>query len=144
MKYFLKVICGYRKDQEYSIDADEAHKVYYLFHNPEKRAVFSDGIALKGDQIQTIKPDYHKTMGWNETYLLTDDDMNEIRNKGIDIKIRNAMEFSKGVAQLCPLEDLATPLIQLKGKYSQLLLPQHRNSGSVKNVLEAKYKQLTA
>lgn len=117
----IKIICGYRKDQEYTIDGSEAHKAYYLFHNPDKRAVFSDGLAIKGDQIQSIVPDYHATMGWNATHVLTSDDMNELRDKGVDTQLRNLMSFAKGVAHIGDKTDLQTSVYQLKDKYPKLL-----------------------
>ena len=40
----IKIITGFRKDQYYTIDAEEAHKAYYLFLNPEERGVFNNGV----------------------------------------------------------------------------------------------------
>lgn len=122
MNYFIKLVCGYRKDQEHTISIDEAHKAYYLFANPEKRAVFSNGLALKGDQIQTILPNYHSSMGWNEQHVLDCDDFNEIRGKGLDKKLQKSMQFAKDVARIAKPNDLAQPLTSLKSTYSELLL----------------------
>ena len=55
----IKLIVGFRRDQEHSIDADEAHKAYYLFLNPEKRGVFKSGLAIVGADIKEIVPDYY-------------------------------------------------------------------------------------
>ena len=70
----IKIITGFRKDQYYTIDAEEAHKAYYLFLNPEERGVFNNGVAMIGKNVQGIEPDYHATMGWNSTHTLDSDD----------------------------------------------------------------------
>src|SRR3990167_7254204 len=96
MKY--KIITGFRNDQYYIIEADEVHKAYYLFFNPEERTIFSNGVALIGKNITGIEPAYNETMGWNPTHKLEDDDWNEIREKGVEKKLRNALEFAKQIA----------------------------------------------
>lgn len=124
----VKMIVGFRRDQEHSVDIEEAHKAYYLFLHPEERGVFSDGLAIKGSQIDEIVPDWQGTMGWNPTHTLDSDDWNEIRGEGIDRRIRKALTFAKNVAQLGKTEDLNIPLTQLaKGKYSELSLLESSN-----------------
>lgn len=119
-KYKIKVICGYRQDQEFSIPLDEAHKVYYLFNNPEKRGTFNSGIALKGADIQRIVPDYHASMGWNPTHKLDSDDYNELHSSGVMPKIHKVMQLAKEVAKNGELADLSVPLFQLREKYKSL------------------------
>ncbi len=102
----IKIITGFRKDQEHSIDISEAHKAYYLFLHPEVRSIFSDGLAIKGSDIQSIVPDYQATMGWNTTHVLGDDDMAEIKKLGVDRKIRDMMARAKEVAMICKPQDL--------------------------------------
>ena len=113
----IKIICGYRKDQEYSIPAEEAHKAYFLFAHPNKSAIFSNGLAIKGSQIQTIKPDYVGSMGWNDTHTLDSYDMNEIRTLGVDRKLRNMMSFAKQIAPSCKREQLSANLSDVKKLY---------------------------
>lgn len=113
MKYKVKMIVGFRRDQEHSIDADEAHKAYYLFLNPEKRGVFGNGLAIIGSQIQEIVPDYQGTMGWNPTHVLDSDDWNEMRAKGVDTGIRDLLVEAKGVAYDGNLDELNKPLSEL-------------------------------
>lgn len=96
----IKIITGFREQQYYTIDAEEAHKAYYLFLHPEERGVFSNGVALIGKNIQGIEPDYHATMGWNPTHKLDDDDFNELKEKGIDVKMRDTLYEAKQIAQL--------------------------------------------
>jgi hypothetical protein len=91
----IKIICGYRKEQEYSVSAEEAHKAYYLFLNPEQRGIFSNGLAIVGKDIQRIEPDYHGTMGWNSTYQMVDDDWNEVKRLGLDRKFRDLLSEAK-------------------------------------------------
>ena len=117
-KYKIKIVCGFRKEQEFTIDANEAHKAYYLFNNPDKRGTFETGLAIKGSDIQRIEADYNATMGWNHTHQLTSDDWNELNNKGISDKIRDILFLAKSVAKTDDPKELATPLIDLaKGKY---------------------------
>lgn len=119
-KYKVKIICGFRKEQEYTIDANEAHKAYYLFDHPELRGTFDNGLAVKGSDIQRIVPDYNATMGWNQTYQLTNDDWNEINTTGIEQKFQTILSGAKEVARIGDQKDLQTPLIELKDKFPLL------------------------
>lgn len=117
-KYKVKIICGFRQDQEYTIDANEAHKAYYLFNHPDERGTFDNGLAIKGSDIQRIVPDYHATMGWNPTHRLDSDDMNELHTTGVMQKLQTIMGLASDVARYGSPEDLKTPLIELhRGKF---------------------------
>jgi len=118
MDYKIKIVAGYRKDQQHSIPAEEAHKAYYLFLNPSKRGIFSNGLGLVGKNIQEILPDYNGTMGWNETHTLTSDDMNELRKQGIDRKLREIMTTAQKIGAIGEPQSLALPL----SKVAQLTL----------------------
>jgi len=109
----IKIIIGFRKEQAHSVDADEAHKAYYLFLHPEKRGVFSTGLALLGSDIRGIEPDYNGTMGWNPSYQLGDDDWNEIRRNGIEKKLRDLLCEAKEVAQLGNEKFINLPLSKI-------------------------------
>lgn len=109
----IKIITGFRKDQQYSISADEAHKAYYLFLHPEERGIFDNGIALKGSSIDAIEPDYHGSMGWNPDHKLDDDDWNQIRLKGMDRKLRDVLFLGKTTARVSP-ERINVPLSEIK------------------------------
>ena len=119
-KFKVKVICGFRKEQEFTIDANEAHKAYYLFNNPDKRGTFDNGLAIKGTDIQRIEPDYNAVMGWNPTHQLTGDDWNELHSTGIMQKMKSIMSGAKEVARIGELEDLKRPLVELKDKFPLL------------------------
>ena len=95
----VKIITGFRKDQHYTIEADEAHKAYYLFLNPSERGVFKNGVALIGQNIQGIEPDYNATMGWNADHVLDGDDFNELKSKGVDRQLRDTMFQAKEIAK---------------------------------------------
>lgn len=116
----LKIITGFRNDQFYSIDSEEAHKAYYLFMNPDARAIFSNGVAIIGKNIQGIEPDYHATMGWNGSHKMDSEDWNQIRGEGIDRKLRYVMEKAKDLAykidnnqnyMSLPLSEIETKLL---------------------------------
>lgn len=94
----IKIIISF--DQKYSIPDEEVHKAYFLFLNPEKRGVFSNGVAVRGKDIQNIEPDYQGTMGWNPTHRLNEDDWNELRAKKIDVKLNKVITLGKEVAYL--------------------------------------------
>lgn len=96
----IKIVTGFKNEQKYSIEDDEAHKAYYLFLNPEKRGVFSNGLALIGKHIQSIEPDYQGSMGWNPTHELDSDDWNEIRGCGADRRLRQVLSDAKRIAYM--------------------------------------------
>lgn len=114
----IKIITGFRQEQNIVIDGEEAHKAYYLFLHPEERGVFNNGFALIGKNIQGIEPAYNETMGWNPTHQLDDDDWNELRAKGIDTKMRDLLYEAKQIAQLNKPEAMTQTLSEAK----QLLL----------------------
>ena len=123
MEYKIKIITGFRENQYMTIDAEEAHKAYYLFLNPEQRAVFSNGVALIGKNIQGIEPDYNATMGWNPTYEPDEYDWNELRDLGVDKKLRNILAGAKEVAYDAEL-NLAVLKEPLSEIYSRVYLPE--------------------
>lgn len=137
MKYAVKLIVGFRRDQEHSIPANEAHKAYYLFLHPEQRGVFSNGLAIKGDQIQEIVPDYHSTMGWNPSHTLGNDDYNELREKGVLQKLQFIMSNAKEIGTRGNVEELKQPLnLLLDGKKPEHS-KEYRDARSMKEILES-------
>lgn len=132
----IKLITGFRRDQEHSIDADEAHKAYYLFLHPEARGIFKNGLALIGSEIKEIVPDWQGTMGWNPSHNLGGDDWNEIMNSGVGRKLSRLMSAAKEVATIGAPEDIQRPLTQLlEEKYPKLIPPSvERREGRVKSV----------
>lgn len=124
-KYKIKVICGFREDQEYTIDAKEAHKAYYLFNqatvNPDMRGNFAGGLSLMAKDIRRIVPDYIATMGWNPSHRITGADWNDIHKAGIMAKMQNIMVTAQHVGKIGDTADLAVPLHELmKSKYAQI------------------------
>lgn len=113
MNLKIKLIVGFRRDQQHSVPADEAHKAYYLFLHPESRGIFNNGLALKGDQIQEIIPDWQGTMGWNPSHTLDANDWNEIRQSGAEEKMRTMLESAKEIVTLNRDVDLNTPLSKI-------------------------------
>lgn len=124
----VKIITGFRKDQHYTIEADEAHKAYYLFLHPEQRGVFNNGVAVIGQDIRSIEPDYQATMGWNNTHQLDSDDWNEIHQSGIVPEIRSMLITARQVAQLALPEQMNQPLSQLMDRQEEAeLLPETKS-----------------
>lgn len=126
----LKIVCGFRKDQEHTISIEEAHKAYYLFFHPEQRGSFKQGFALVGSSIQEIVPDWQGSMGWNPTHTLDTDDWSEIRASDVEEKMKNALAIAKEIARVATLDNIDKPLNVLAKEYN--LLPQE-----AKNYLEA-------
>jgi hypothetical protein len=114
MNLKVKIIAGFREDQKYTINGEQAHKAYRLFFNPDERTVFDNGLAIIGSSIRGIEPDYQATMGWNATHELDSDDWNEIRSKGVDKKLRDLLYLAKQVAQEEPKEKMGLPLSQIR------------------------------
>jgi len=106
----VKIKVGYGENQYYIIPDEEAHIAYYLFAHEDAKAIFSTGVALRGKDVMGIEPAWHETMSWNPSHKLTDDDWNEIRNKGIDTKLRRRLSTAKDVAQHISPKDFSTPL----------------------------------
>lgn len=133
----IKIVCGFRKDQEFTIDANEAHKAYYLFEHPEKRGTFDSGLALKGSDIQRIEPDWHATMGYNKEYALVGEDWNEIHSKGYLAKMQSIMTTAKEVARIGNVQDFQEPLsVLMKGRYQSI--SERSGSQFAKQLLEGK------
>lgn len=94
----IKIITGFSEDQKYTIPMEEAHKAYYLFLNPEKRGIFSNGLALIGKNIQAIQPDWNASMGWNPSHRIDSDDWNEINIK-MKSKMDGIMEQARSISE---------------------------------------------
>ena len=109
----IKIITGFRKDQHYTIEADEAHKAYYLFLNPQERGIFKNGVALIGQNIQGIEPDYNATMNWNPDHVLDGNDWNEIKKQGIEKELKDILQLGKEVA-VNQLDKINIPLSEIK------------------------------
>jgi hypothetical protein len=86
---YFKIIRGYNTEDYIEIDRSELEKAYYCFLE-KKDAIFSGG-AVRGSQIQTIQPDFHRAMGWNRGYKLGAEDFEELGSKGVDRKYRNIL-----------------------------------------------------
>lgn len=123
----VKVTTGYRDDQYVIIDAEESHKAYYLFNNPESRTIFKNGVALIGKNIKDILPAYNETMDWNPSYKLGDDDWNEIKKLGVDKKLRDILQDASSIALLGDPKILSLPLSEAKEKFLTLRDPNAPN-----------------
>lgn len=91
MKLFYKIRHGYEQEREISIEENELEKAIGVFLTNGK-AVFHSG-AISGNIIQSITPDFHRIMGWNNTHKLDDFDWQELKQKGIDRKARDFQQL---------------------------------------------------
>ena len=120
-KFKFKIICGFREDQEYIIDANELHKAYWLFNNPDFRTSFKNGVSLLGTDVRRIVPDPKSTMGWNESLKLTNEDHNDLRANGVSEKLKEIASFAKELSLIANTQEINTPMLTLyKGKYKEL------------------------
>jgi hypothetical protein len=118
-KYNVKIITGYG-GESFSVPMEEAHKAYYLFNNPQARGTFNNGIAIRGQDIMRIEPDYNAYFGWNPAYKPTAEDSAQItpaREKFHKL-LSAASELSKNIQQL------NTPLSMLIENQKQLKTPE--------------------
>lgn len=76
-------------NNHFTIGEDELEKAVFSFITG-KPVVFKSGAALR--HIESIMPDYHATMGWNEGYKLGADDFAYIRSNGVDRKLSKKYE----------------------------------------------------
>lgn len=134
----IKIITGFRRDQEHTVEGDEAHKAYYLFLHPAERGIFRNGLAIKGDQIQEIVPNWQATMGWNEAHNLDAHDWNEIHRSGASRKMNALMTAAREIATVADLKDMSVPLTELVEKKYPRLLPAatERREGTMKSIAE--------
>lgn len=128
----IKMITGFREDQYYVIDGNEAHKAYYLFMNPEERGVFKNGVAIIGKSIQGIEPAWNETMGWNATHKLDSDDWNDIHRKGVQPKMRELLSEAKRVM---PLIEKNKALLQINLSEIIKELPSPKFNDDIKNLV---------
>lgn len=115
MKYYIKIVTGFRDDQFTTVPMQEAHKAYYLFKNPEQRGIFNSGLALVGSSIKEIRPDYNATMRWNPDHKLDADDFNQINANGIQENMNLLLEKAKLVSEMIESNPtlLQEPLIEV-------------------------------
>jgi len=93
----IKLIKGYREDQYSIIDAEEAHKAFYLFLNPSERGAFSKGVLAIGADIKDIQPAWNETMGWNPLHKINTEDWNEIRSRGIEAPMLDVLADARAL-----------------------------------------------
>lgn len=135
MVKYVKLICGYREDQEHTIPLEEAHKAYRIFLNPNERAIFSNGLAISGQDLKQIIPDYHSTMGWNTSHKLDGDDWNELKAKGIDRELQQGLYLAQQVVRL--VEEKHDPsLLQKPLSEVVKLLPEVKVSNEAKQLAD--------
>ncbi len=73
------------------IDETELEKALAAFK-------FGTAVILKNgalEKIESVLPDLNRSMGWNPSYKLGDDDWNDIRSKGIDHKLQELHEKTR-------------------------------------------------
>lgn len=125
LKRYIKIVTGYGKDQYKIIDAEEAHKAYYLFLHPNERAIFTNGVPLRGVDIQDIVPAYNETMGWNPAHKLDEYDWNEIRSIGLETDFaQNILPMARQLAQQLTPAQMTKPLSALMAEQKKLSAPK--------------------
>lgn len=72
---YFKAFRGYG-DDFVSVRNDELERAIYA--QITGKLFIGSGGTFDGNKIQMIKPDYHKSMGWNYEYKLTAEDWGEV------------------------------------------------------------------
>jgi len=96
-KIYYKIIHGFAPEDYVEIDHSELQKALYCFLE-KKDGIFSGG-AIRGTQILEIKPDFHRTMGWNRGYKIGAEDYEELAHTGIDRHAQLFLSRSKDIVQ---------------------------------------------
>lgn len=102
---FFKVKIGYNPSDFISIESlNDLEKAQYAFLTNAK-VIFDNGQVCRGQDIISIKEDWHREMGWNKTfrdengniknYELSSEDWKEIKKAKVDQKYLGIMETMK-------------------------------------------------
>lgn len=115
-KLKIKIVCGFRADQEYTVDCEQAHVAYYLFINKAHRFVFSNGIAIEGADIKRIVPDYNATFGFMPSYVMTPHDWADVYESEENSKaykaLQDRMTLAKDLAKQIPPGEQGKAMLQ--------------------------------
>lgn len=127
-----KIKTGYGELDFVPIDQSELETAFYAFLS-ESKAIFKQGV-VRGKDIISISPDYHKVMNWNYTHKLDVDDFAELRSKGIENKAMNLLETAKEKVQYL----IQTKQEHLIGKNVDVGLParDEKRGGGIKSIGE--------
>jgi hypothetical protein len=127
---FFIIKTGYSPNDIIRIDdMRDLEKAQYGFITNSK-VVFNNGEVCRGQDIISIREDWHREMGWNKSfrdnngdvvpYELGDDDWKDIKIKGIDEKYRGVLAATKEKVQY--LQE--TGQAKLIGTGVQISLPE--------------------
>ncbi len=86
MKYF-KIKIGYGESDYIPIDETEIESAFQVFIT-ESKGIFKNGV-VRGKDIISIVEDWHRVMGWNQSYKMGAEDYAELSQKGIDREYRD-------------------------------------------------------
>ncbi len=115
------------------IDETELEKALVAFRLG-KSAIFKSGALEK---LGDIVPDYHRTMGWNPTHRLDDDDWADMRSKGVDKKLTFLVEAVKNKIDYL----IETKQEHLLGKDVPVVIPEKtKELSSATALLASKFK----
>jgi hypothetical protein len=122
MILYYTIQWGYNKS--YSIEGKDLIRAMYA---KMSNSVFAqDDFMIEGNLIQVIHPNFAKTAGWNETYKITPEDEEFLRNRYAD-KFRGKIGLAKDYCNFCLKEnrkpDFEIPLKEVRaalgGEHSQ-------------------------
>ncbi len=63
------------------------------------KTIFSNGQACRGQDIISLREDWHAEMGWNPTHEMGDGDWNELKSKGVEKKYKGVLSEVKNRVQ---------------------------------------------
>lgn len=98
------------------IDETELEKALAAFRFGTS-VMFNQGALEK---VGDIVPDYNRSMGWNPTHKLENDDWSDIRSKGVDRRLKEQLQLTKEKIDYL----VETNQQHLIGKNAHIELPQ--------------------
>ena len=113
------------------IDETELEKALYAF-KIGRPAIFSFGAMEK---IESIIPDFCRSMGWNPTHRLDDDDWNDMHKKGIEQSL--TARIGKAKERIEYLIAVGKP--ELIGTGADIGLPPANSLSATSSSLAAKF-----
>lgn len=129
MNYF-KIKTAY--NEFINIDSiSDLEKAQYAFLTDGK-VIFSNGKLCRGKDIMGISEDYHKEMNWNDSHKIDEDDLNQLKQKGVIQKYNGLIARAKETVQYL----IETNQANLVGKGFDLLSLNSGNKIDTSSLLD--------
>lgn len=138
MKYF-RINYGYDETQYVSITEEELPKAILIFLTANGRGLFG-GEAIRGKDIISIRPDWHRERGWNQGWEMTPDDYEDVKplERGYRDTFFQAKEIVRTLIESGQTKLCERPLSELMQKFGRVEQPKEISEGA--KALSDKFK----